>query len=580
MGYMPHNPHNPSPPALVVPGMRIASERFGALPIVDHFLQRLQLPHHLARFLPSTEATLTYEKVLGVLLRNLILDRGPIYGTERWIIPFQPHLLDLAPEEVRLLNDDRGGRALDALFDVDRASLLTSVVVHAIQEFHLDLSELHNDTTSVTFSGAYPDANGGLLRGKPTVALRRSAHNKEHRPDLKQLVWILTVTADGAVPIHYKVDHGNTEDSTTHTATWDALVVLTGTPDFLYVADCKLATSAAMAYIHGKKGRFLTVLPKTRKEEEAFRAWLQDHTPVWQDVPLTKEERKRGETLPPWRTVGAPERSREGFRIVWVWSVEKERRDQMTRAETVSKAMRNLEVLEKRLQNPRCKIRTREGVVEAAEKARGKAAVRWVDYAVREEEVPRFKQEKRGRPGKDTKYRRQTKVRWHVSGQEKRETIDYDAKSDGMFPLITNDETMTGEKLLASYKYQPYLEKRFEQFKTVYRVAPVNLKKITRIEGLLCLYFLALLVQALIERELRRAMKREGILSLPVYPEERECRAPTTAKVLKLFEDVQVHRAWQDGRVLHTENPELDELQRKILWLLGVPESAYRAPES
>ena len=560
--------------------MRIASERFGALPIIDHFLRRLRLPDHLLRFLPSTEADLAYGKVLGVLLRNLILDRGPVYGTERWVIPFQPYLLDLAPEEVSLLNDDRGGRALDALFDTDRASLLTSVVAHAIQEFRLDLSELHNDCTSVTFSGAYPDAHGGFLRGKLTVALKRSAHNKEHRPDLKQLVWILTVTADGAVPIHYKVANGNTEDSTTHRETWDTLAVLAGTPDFLYVADCKLCTTGAMSYIHGKKGRFLTVLPASRKEEEAFRTWLQDHVPVWKDVPLTKEEKKRGETLSQWKTTEAPERSREGFRIVWVWSAEKGRRDQVARVETVRKAMRNLEALEKRLQNPRCKVRTREGVVEAAEKARGKNAARWVDYEIREEEVPRFKQERRGRPGKDTKYRRQTKVRWHVQGKEKREAIDYDAKSDGMFPLITNDETMTGKKLLASYKYQPYLESRFAQFKTVYRVAPVYLKKVTRIEGLLCLYFLALLVQALIERELRRAMKREGIVSLPIYPEERECRAPTTAKVLELFEDVQVHRAWQDGRLLHTENPELSELKRKILGLLGVSEGAYRAPES
>ncbi len=63
--------------------MRIASERFGALPVVNHFLHRLHLPDHLDRFLPSTEAALAHGKVLGVLLRNLILDRGPIYGTER-----------------------------------------------------------------------------------------------------------------------------------------------------------------------------------------------------------------------------------------------------------------------------------------------------------------------------------------------------------------------------------------------------------------------------------------------------------------------------------------------------------------
>ncbi|EQD67219.1 Transposase-like protein, partial [mine drainage metagenome] len=143
--------------------LRITSEKFGALPIVNHFLARLRLLARLSRGLPSTEAALTFEKVLGVLLRNLILDRGPIYGTEAWVLPFSPDLLDLTPEEVRLLNDDRGGRALEALFDADRASLLTSVLIDAIEEFGLDLSELHNDSTSVTFTGAYPEANGGLL---------------------------------------------------------------------------------------------------------------------------------------------------------------------------------------------------------------------------------------------------------------------------------------------------------------------------------------------------------------------------------------------------------------------------------
>ncbi|EQD55920.1 hypothetical protein B1B_09138, partial [mine drainage metagenome] len=86
-----------------------------------------------------------------------------------------------------------------------------------------------------------------------------------------------------------------------------------------------------------------------------------------------------------------------------------------------------------------------------------KIAARWVDYEIREEEVPRFWQEKRGRPGRNTKYRRETKVRWHVMGQENRAAIDYDATSDGMFPLITNDEKLTGAELLAKYKYQPYL---------------------------------------------------------------------------------------------------------------------------
>lgn len=49
---------------------------------------------------------------------------------------------------------------------------------------------------------------------------------------------MLTTTADGGVPIWSHVDHGNTSDDGTHIATWDTLRQLTGTTDFLYVADC------------------------------------------------------------------------------------------------------------------------------------------------------------------------------------------------------------------------------------------------------------------------------------------------------------------------------------------------------
>ena len=66
------------------------------------------------------------------------------------------------------------------------------------------------------------------------------------------------------------------------------------------------------------------------------------------------------------------------------------------------------------------------------------------------------------------------------------------------------------------------IEKRFEQTKTVHEIAPVLLKNEGRIEALITLYFLALLVQAIIERELRLAMKRDNIRELPLYPEQRD----------------------------------------------------------
>jgi len=84
------------------------------------------------------------------------------------------------------------------------------------------MDQLHSDSTSITFHGGYEDANGDKKRGKVTLIIARG-HNKDHRPDLKQLVFDLTVTSDGAVPIHYKDYDGNRTDDTTHIENWDTL---------------------------------------------------------------------------------------------------------------------------------------------------------------------------------------------------------------------------------------------------------------------------------------------------------------------------------------------------------------------
>ena len=53
---------------------------------------------------------------------------------------------------------------------------------------------MHNDSTSISVQGLYRDADGTPQGGKatPVITFR---HSKNHRPDLKQLVWILTVLA-------------------------------------------------------------------------------------------------------------------------------------------------------------------------------------------------------------------------------------------------------------------------------------------------------------------------------------------------------------------------------------------------
>jgi transposase len=555
---------------------QLGSARLGALPIVQHFLERMALELTLGRYLAAGDArvSLPAATAIGVLVCNLCVEREPLYGLGEWAAAFDPGLLGLRPDEVELLNDDRVGRALEQLFDADRASLLTELVLGAIGEFEIDCSQLHNDSTSITLHGAYAAADGRERSGKPTPRAARG-HSKEHRPDLKQLVLILTVSADGAVPLAHRLADGNTNDDQTHIGTWDGLVRLVGRSDFLYVADCKLCTREQLSHIARRGGRFVTVLPRTRKEDARLREWMTQRTPAW-----TEAERRPGKrTGDPddlWSVAPAPFPTVEGYRIVWVRSTQKQRRDETARAERIERARHALAELEERLAGPRCRLTSRVAVEEtAAAILASLAAERHVHFTVSETLEERFRQEKRGRPGKATRYRKLTKTRFHLDVRVDADAVRYDAASDGCFPLTTNDRELPDSELLRAYRYQPNLEKRHHELKRVQDAAPVSLKSPARIEALFACQFIALLCRCLIERQLRQAMAREQIAELPLYHEDRSCTTPTAARIFDAFADARRHHLTRDGQLVQTFQPQLTPLQHKLLELLGVPENAY-----
>ena len=77
-----------------------------------------------------------------------------MYGVAEWARNFGPELFDLWSQELEYLNDDRVGRALEALARGLSSNLILEVVAHAVSEFDVRLDELHNDSTTITFFGA------------------------------------------------------------------------------------------------------------------------------------------------------------------------------------------------------------------------------------------------------------------------------------------------------------------------------------------------------------------------------------------------------------------------------------------
>jgi len=559
-------------------GLELRSYAIGALPLLKRLLQRMQLERLLGDHLPKDDPRTELPTVtaLLVLITNLLLSREPVYGVGEWVALFPPELLGLGEDDLPRLHDDRFGRSLERMFDGIGPALVLAVVRHVVKEFAVTLDELHNDSTTVSFYGAYDEAGEeSERRGRPTLAITWG-HSKARRPDLKQLLYTLTVTSDGNVPVDFSTASGNVVDDRTHIATWDLLRELVGHPDFLYVADCKLASSENMSHIATRGGRFVTVLPRGRVEDTAFRQRL--HTnPVavaWTLLYATADH--EGEITDELSGCGDDHVHSEGYRLLWYHSLRKALQDGEKRARVIQRATVALGDLRQRLIGPRTRFRERAKVEQAVAKIVVETGVgTWLTIAIEEQEEATFRQATRGRPSEQTKYVKQTQSRYTLTWQLNLEAVTESERDDGVFPLLTNDRKLSATEVLQAYKRQPMIEKRFSQFKTDFAVAPVYLKSVVRIQGIMAAYFFALIAQTLLERELRQGMARADLKSLPLYPEDRACARPTTHRVIDVFSTIQRHEVrvgQEEAQVMVTE---LTKTQREIIQLLGHDPRTY-----
>jgi len=565
--------------AVHVDSLTLRVERLGPLPIINHFVEKLDLERTLDRFVPTDDGRvkLPYAKALGVFLRSVLVEREPIYRQQELVSSFAPDQFGLQTELIDSVGDDAVGRALSRLFDADRGAILTSVVIAATEAFSIKIDELHNDSTTIHFCGQYKTAGGRSIRGKKAPYITYG-YSKDHRPDLKQLLFIMTTTEDGAVPVQFRSEAGNCNDSRTHEESWNALCKATGRKDFLYVADSKLCNQEALDYIDKHGGRIVTVIPRSRHEDSEFRKWIQDHEPEWELVWDRPHPRRRYGPRDRWWVRRHHIPSLEGWPVIWVYSSLMKLKQQQTRRERIAKATEQVEQLNQKLTGPRPRKRKRREIYEQIEEIlAGNKVTRYLKVKVIADEEHSFRQATRGRPGAKTRYVRKTRKFFRLEWTLDEEAIAHDRKSDGMYPLLTNDKSLSPAQVLEAHKRQPSIEKRFSQTKTVFEIAPVFLKNEDRVEAMFFVYFLALLVQSLIERELRLAMKREGLESLPIYPEERHSNRPTCEQVFRLFSIAQRNTLLDHGRTVRVFETELTDLQKQILDLLEIPHGVYRA---
>lgn len=531
-------------------------------PVIEHHMNQLDLHQLFEKYIPqSDKMILAPADTLTFMVFNIINAPRPLYKVAEWGVDYLDGIGE-TPDKAQYYNDDRLGRDLDRLYGADRSGLMIELAAKAIEAHKLETDRIHNDSTTITFKGRYENQD-------PNAVQLKHGHNKDFRPDCLQVVYGINTTSDGSVPLTCQLFDGNQTDDKTHIPNWEQLRQLLGKTDFIYVADCKLCSEENLDHIHQSGGLFITVVPKNRNILKPFTQQLKDGAVEWQ-LAYSIQDNRNPSSKNEFFTFesGVTEK---GHRLIWVLSTSKLRQDQNSRERRLSEAEAELASLEKRLN--RYKLKTIDQI-EAAVKKATSGTKDMIDVQILEHQTVYQKKTSAGRPGVNSEYKEQTSTVYQLQWSRNQAAVEYEALTDGTFPLITNTESSCAE-VLRSYKQQPALEKRFNTTKSILNIAPVFLKKTTRIEAVTFLYFVALMIISLMERSIRGQMLEESIERLPILPQGMKTASPTWNNLRYFFRSVHLSMVYIGGRLVNQVIKGFTGLHGVIVKLLGVPPGVY-----
>jgi transposase len=456
----------------------------GALPVVASFCRRLDLEGIVDRACPVREvATLTHGQVICALVANRLTSPTPLRRVEDWARAWAvEEVFAIAPDA---LNDDRIGRALDAIApELDQ--LVGSVGARAIAAFGLEVARLHWDMTSISLYGAYQEPEEGFIAP-------RFGHPKDRRPDLKQVQTGLAVSGDGGVPVFHRAYDGGAGEVAQVAGAMRALRTLAGPRRFLLVGDSKLVSYANLRDIMAAEVDFVAPASKTYVPAEMLASLeVAAATPVdyraERDAGKPPDQRGSYRVVEDTMTITGKRTTDPVLRVrrVFVWSSARAGAAATARARKLDRARDDLERLARGLGS-------RHYPDPEAVQARLAAIAR----SRRVSGLLRAEVDTDPATGKPT-------LAWWFD----QAALEGEQATDGWYALLTNLDPAHADaaQVLARYKGQEVVERRYGAFKGPLAVAPLFVQSNRRIQALVTLICLALLIFCLVEREVRRAI--------------------------------------------------------------------------
>jgi hypothetical protein len=192
---MTSQPEIHSVPVAHLPVLRALIDRLGIHAIIDAALPR----HPLSRVSDA-------DCVVAMML-NVLCGRVALFRMDEWMARTDVELLLGPGREAEAFNDSRLATSLDHLDDYGTDTILTAVVTAYVDRPGRDTTySVHQDFTTFSFYGEYRDVS-------PCGPTPTYGHSKDFRPDLKQLVFGLSIHGSAGVPLVCSMVDGNTSDS-------------------------------------------------------------------------------------------------------------------------------------------------------------------------------------------------------------------------------------------------------------------------------------------------------------------------------------------------------------------------------
>jgi transposase len=564
------------PPATPTPEV-VDVKRLDHLPLVGAMRRDLAITDTLEALIPPHERhAVTVGECIEALVRTILTGEQALSRVAEPLAGDDLEVICPRPMEAGPFHDNRLGRVLDALWTMGLDRVYGAVIRQAIQRYALELTPLHTATTSLKVYGAY---ERDAAEEGPVVTFGDS---RDHRPDLKPLLFGLTVTADG-LPVWGHVADGNGRDSTAHR--FHIAQLRRHLPDLgapLLVADrqCFAGETRALAAEH--RFRFVTLVPQTvgLRQEVVEGAELGPLPLLW-DRPGRRQGARAsshgvsGGRSDRWKTA-AGEVQELPVRFLIGESTPLATATAPRAAATPQAERAALATFHH--QWPRRSFACEADAHQAAPRGLQELSVRsyHLTYTVGAEWVA-DKRPTRGRPPKAAP-RPQRQV-WRVTWQvhEATEVIAARTRRDRRFVLATNvleAEHLPAAELLRASKGQPAAELSCKWAKTPAAMAPIFLDPPTRIAALGCVYLIALLVYTLVERHVRHSLaeRRETWPDRPV-PSPR----PTARTVFQRMRHMAVVTlVWAEH--LHRQVTTLSSVQGHVISLLGYASAIYAVP--